>query len=84
MRTLTEKLQLLKGDESKLVEYLVDRLLLGQHNYGAWLARYEDRNLPRETGAELIDAVAYLCMEAMRLTSVGCAVCADVKEGVVR
>lgn len=64
--TLLDKLQLLKGDEPRLVEYLVDRLLLGQRDYGVWASAGEHRNLHSETAAEHIDAVAYLCMEAVR------------------
>jgi hypothetical protein len=63
--TLIEKIQRLKGDEPLLVEHLVDRLLMGQEPYGIWLAAKERRNLMGDLRDELLDGVAYLCMDAI-------------------
>jgi GAF domain-containing protein len=64
--TLIDKIQHLKGDESRLVEHLVDRLLMGQSQYGVWLSNNEQRRLWAETRDEHLDAVAYLCMDAIQ------------------
>ena len=63
--TLIEKIQRLKGDEPRLVEHLVDRLLMGQEPYGIWTAAKERREMMGELRDELLDGVAYLCMEAV-------------------
>lgn len=62
---IAEMVARLEGDERRLVEIFVERLLAGHEVYGVWHAHTERRDLRREQAEEGVDFLEYAMMRAV-------------------
>lgn len=56
----------LTADEQRALRYVVDRILVqGRSTYAPWQAAGDQRNMTKEIGDELADAIVYVGMRAV-------------------
>lgn len=66
MKSLAERIETLAGDERAIVETVVERIEQGRRAYGPWNIA-DGRVYEREALEEILDGMAYLAAELVRL-----------------
>jgi hypothetical protein len=59
---------MLHPDESRIVSTIVKRIAAAEGEYGPWSV-HDGRDYPEEAFAEIVDGMAYLAAELVRLRS---------------
>jgi hypothetical protein len=64
--TLADKIATLEPDALRVIETIVDRLIMGRAVYGSLVIESDRRNWRREAHEEALDMAVYLAVDTLR------------------